>query len=435
MKKALVILAISFMILLCLIGIDIIECDGEVLLNPLLGIESSSDYDYDFEEDERPSLPGSQTYAEKKLSVTATDIGDNLRENTVEEAEGMPEEVDVDDVSDSERGYEFYFPLLTEDEKKLYRKVYAAFSSVKSGVTIPTADDETMNKVVNAVKNDHPEIFYLGEIGYTHYTMGGQIQRTTLSVTYSDTKAMIETKQSMVDAVVNEIVSAIPAGADDYTKVKVVYEAIINETQYNSNAPDNQTMISALLNKSSVCAGYSRSMQYILNSLGVPTTVVEGYSLLTGEQHAWNLCKLEDGYYFVDVTWGDASYANNGRNGDIKDQINYDYLLVTGEEIRRTHGLDTTFAIPECNLTANNYFIREGLFITEYDEEEIKAIFDRGYENGQETVSFKCANLETYDEVYKHLIKRSMVFDMLSEDTETISYVVDEEQRTLCFWL
>lgn len=441
MKKALITLVVSLIILGALLGFDIAKCDGNVLLKPLLGLETSSDYNDvvldDSTVDATTGKAKDQTYAEKKLSVTASKPQNTLKEATVESTldEDMPQEIEVDSTSDAERGYEFYFPLLSEEEKAVYRIVYDAFSQVKSGVAIPTVDDDTMNKVVNAVKNDHPEVFYLDQIGYTHYTMGGQIQRTTLSVTFSDTKAMIETKQRMVDAVVDEIVATIPSGADDYTKVKAVYEAIINNTQYNSAAPDNQTMISALLNKSSVCAGYSRSMQYILNSIGVPTTVVEGVSLFTGEQHAWNLCKLEDGYYYVDVTWGDASYVNNGRNGAAGEQLNYDYLLVTEEEICRTHGIDRTYSLPECNLNANNYFVREGLFISEYNPDEVKTIFDRGYSNGQATVSFKCANLEIYDEVCGDLIKKSRVFDMLDPDTETISYVVDEEQRTLCFWL
>ena len=50
-------------------------------------------------------------------------------------------------------------------------------------------------------------------------------------------------------------------------------------------------------------------------------------------------------------------------------------------------------------------------------------------------VTFKCASLEIYDEAYNNLVKKSQIFDMLSQDAETISYVVDEEQRTLCFWL
>ena len=70
-----------------------------------------------------------------------------------------------------------------------------------------------------------------------------------------------------------------------------------------------------------------------------------------------------------------------------------------------------------------------------YDYNQVKAMFDRGYAEGLSMVTFKCASLEIYDEAYNNLVKKSQIFDMLSQDAETISYVVDEEQRTLCFWL
>ena len=438
MKKALLTLAFSLMVLMFAVAYDITKYDGEVFFNQIMGIERTPDIVINNDGTENVSeTPSSGTYADKKLSVTAPRTEEKIVETTVDEEEGaeLPEEVEVNVTSDADRGYEYYFPLLSGEEQAVYRSMYDAFREVKSGNTIPSADDESMNRAVIALKNDHPELFYMDQIGYTHYTMGGQIQRTTLSVTYSDNKSMIETKQRMVDTVASEIIASIPSDADDYTKVKMVYEAIINNTTYNAAAPDNQTIVSALVNKSSVCAGYARSMQYILNKIGVPTTVVEGTSLFTGEQHAWNLCKLEDGYYYVDVTWGDASYTNNGRGGNIGEQINYDYLLLTTEEIERTHGIDSIVPLPECNQTANNYFVREGLYLMSYDYNQVKAMFDRGYAEGLSMVTFKCASLEIYDEAYNNLVKKSQIFDMLSQDAETISYVVDEEQRTLCFWL
>lgn len=434
MKKALIMLAISLVILFAIIGYDIVECDGNVIMKRIFKIES--DYDSESYETE----PQQFEFRERKLVNTSPDIvTSTVEEDKETAASGDDNETDegTDDtvrVPDDDRGYEFYFPLLSEEEKNIYREAYNTFTAVETGSTIPTAEDEPMNRAILALKDDHPELFYLGEIGYTHYTLGGQVQRTTLSVTYTDTKAMIDTKRNMADAVAQGIISSIPSNADDYTKVKMVYEALIRDVDYNLNAPDNQTIISALVNKSSVCAGYSRSMQYILNKVGVPTTIVEGWSKETGEQHAWNLCKLEDGYYHVDVTWGDASYSSRKNDIAVND-INYDYLLVTTEEIERTHGIDSFAEIPRCDLTDNNYYVREGLMLTQYDENQIREIFSRGYEQGKKTVSFKCNTLETYDEVYRQLIRKSGVFDMLSNKDATITYVTDENQRTLCFWL
>jgi len=430
MKKALLYLTTSLLILMGLLAYDIVKCDGNVILNPLLNIDNT--YTGQQTQDET-----TKNKRQEKITVTTPDIISYADVPVVEENsdEGLPEATEVASISDDERGYEFYFPQLTEHEKSIYRAVYNAFVSIESGTIIPTGEDAEMNRAVTAIKNDHPEFFYLGEMGYTHYTLGGQVQRSTLSVDYTESDTIIKTQQRMIDAEVTAIINSIPAGADDYTKVKHVYEAIINMTDYEIGAPNNQNIVSVFINKRSVCAGYTRAMQYILNKVGVPTTFVEGKSLLSGEDHAWNLCKLEDGYYYVDATWGDASYSNDSADGLKLEDINYDYLLVTSEELLRTHSISSNVEVPVCTSIANNYYVREGLYLTEYNYDYIKSVFDNGYANGKRFVSFKCANLDVYNDVMGQLIRNNVIFDMLGEDTKTVSYLNDEEQRTLCFWL
>lgn len=432
MKKALAYLVFSLMVLMSILAYDIIKCDGNIILNPLLNIDS----DY-ITNDSISEVTKKTDNNSRKITVTTPDVikynDVNVLEKTSES--DMPEVTEVEEVVDSDRGYEFYFGFLSEKEKKCYREMYNAFSQCKSGNVIPTCEEDEMERVVSAIKNDHPEFFYLGDLGYTHYTMGGQVQRTTLNVKYTDMEPIIESQRRMIDSEVTAIINSIPTGADEYGKVKHVYESIVRMTEYDLNSPDNQTITSVLLYKRSVCAGYARTMQYILNKIGIPTTLIEGVSLKTGEQHAWNLCKLSDGYYYVDVTWGDASYGSNADTEMNVNSINYDYLLVTSEELFRTHKISAEVEIPVCTSIENNYYVREGLYLEEYDREYIKGLFASAYANGQEFVSFKCANRDVYADAVDDLIKGNAIFDMLQNSNESVSYVKDDEQRTICFWL
>lgn len=206
-------------------------------------------------------------------------------------------------------------------------------------------------------------------------------------------------------------------------------------TDYDLNAPDNQNICSVFLEGASVCQGYAKATQYLLNHLGVMCTLVQG-TVDTGEAHAWNLVRVDGDYYYVDTTWGDASYRmEDGSEQEGLSEINYDYLCVTTEDILRTHRIDGVVAMPECTAMEANYYVREGNYFTEYNREQLQRIFDAAREMGRTDITLKCADETCYREICRVLIDEQEIFSYIPDSNSTISYAQNGKQLSLTFWV
>ena len=107
----------------------------------------------------------------------------------------------------------------------------------------------------------------------------------------------IEYNKKIFNDEVDKIVSAANKLDSDYEKEKYVHDTILNNVKYDKSSDMNQSAYSALINKKSICAGLSRAFQLIMIRLNIPTYYCVGISSVN---HAWNIVKLDDGYYNVD---------------------------------------------------------------------------------------------------------------------------------------
>ncbi|MDE7199428.1 MAG: hypothetical protein K2O15_11165, partial [Lachnospiraceae bacterium] len=287
------------------------------------------------------------------------------------------------------------------------------------------------------VLNDHPEIFYVEGYSYTEYTLGDILKKITFTGSYRFGPEEVAEKQEQIDDYVNRCLAGMPEDADEYEKVKYVYEYLIHHTDYDAAAKDSQNICSVFLERKSVCQGYAKATQYLLNRAGVFATLVLG-QVVGGEGHAWNLVRIDGEYYYVDTTWGDASYqAVGGSDYPIEKipTINYDYLGVTTEQMEQTHTPDNVVDLPLCTAIEANYYVREGVYFTEWDEEKIEKIFADSYERGEAYVTLKCEGPAVYQKMRETLIGQQGIFRYLNAPDKAVSYVENEKQYSLSFWL
>lgn len=327
----------------------------------------------------------------------------------------------------------YYYDALSEEQQFLYAQLLMILERQGMDIIISETEEECLDPVFQAVLADHPEIFYVTGYTYTKHLLDGEVQRISFCGDYTMNADEIEAAQKEIDRYVQDCMDGMPRG-DDYVKVRYLYEYVINHTDYSLDAPENQNICSVFLYGQSVCLGYARAFEYLCRQCGVEATLVNGAIRESGYGHAWNLVRINGEWYYVDVTWGDASYTSDG-SGKVQDSpgVNYDYLCITTKLIEKTHEISTVVRMPECSATADNYYVRENAYFTELDPDGLENLFGKGRTGEDGYVAFGCASGEVFQEYYEYLITGQKVFEYMDSETG-IAYSCNPDAYTFSFW-
>ncbi len=227
-----------------------------------------------------------------------------------------------------------YYNMLGEKAKHLYRQIYQNALDLNSSFKPVEQDLGTLGfkNVFSAVIGDHPELFWLDTAYECLYDPYKRLVEVDLK--FNETASDLDASKAEFYGAAEEILSGAREFKDPGDKEKFVHDALIVKADYDRNAAMNQSAYSALVNGNTVCAGYSRAMQYLMQELDIPCYYCTGY---VGEDHAWNILKLDDDYYNVDPTWDDTEGGE------------YDYFNRSDDDFAPTHArTELSIYLPSC---------------------------------------------------------------------------------------
>ncbi len=246
--------------------------------------------------------------------------------------------------------------------KDLYSEIEQALINAKKKVNLRGIrgykKTDMVFQMLEEVVISNPEVMYY---------VGAEYYKGVLTLDYAKEPEEIMLHQKLIRAKKEEILNNIVNdNMTDYDKVKTVHDYIIDQTRYDRNyhigkevSPESHTVYGTLINRVAVCDGYAKTMKYLLEPLDVETIVVSGKS--KGMDHAWNIVKIENEYYHIDLTWDDPIMENG------EDIIIYDYFNLNDNDISKTHTWNKK-KYPACLSKNYNYFYYNDLIVTNYEE-------------------------------------------------------------------
>lgn len=197
-------------------------------------------------------------------------------------------------------------------EKEVQEALLAAWDSFSAscdlssyGLTI-----EEVERIYQETINTHPRYFYLPkEYGYTYNPTTNQVY--TVKIEYDTTFDKNKVKQQLedYDRTIADAVRGADSSWSDMEKALYVNDYLARNCQYVKEASNAHSSYGALVDKEAVCQGYALAFLELTRQLGVTCEMVTSTSV----NHAWNMIKVGDNYYHVDVTWNDPTKDMLGR--------------------------------------------------------------------------------------------------------------------------
>ncbi len=359
----------------------------------------------------------------------------NLASDSVNDASryyfGGEEKKDYARWIDSEMGDEepprkLAYESLDEECKDAYEQIYVGIMNHDERIHMHSKNVDVIEKAFQAVMADNGGLFWV--FGYRYRSMGiaGNTVAITVEPGYTMNVDQRAAYQKKIDEAVIDMLSGLPADADDYEKSKYVYETLITRVEYDKNSSNNQNIISVFINHATVCQGYSDAVAYLLQRLGVPCMIVTGNA--GNEPHAWNILEIDKEFYNLDVTWGNNRFRD--MNANEKKRIDHAYLNITTEEISVNHTIDMKIDVPLCTGTKANYYRKIKHYFDKFDNEKIGKVIAKDYRKHKKETSLRFANKALLKKTLKYFIDDGKLY-LYCPGLSHISYLVNEETNIL----
>lgn len=248
----------------------------------------------------------------------------------------------------------YYYDKLTEQEQKMYQNLCIGLEQFLDGVQFIsyTMDWKQIIKVVDQVRYEHPEFYYVDFSGM-EFRPGGITQ--TICPKYRYGYNEMEKVQQKLEGCCADILGRV-TGETEYEKELSLHDILIDYVL--SQEVDSKIGIDPLLcapmtdvlfkkGKNLSSSALALAFKYLLNKLSIECIVAYGKveSANGSRLHAWNIVKIEGEYYQVDLTWD--MYKSS------KDSICHNYFNITDKMCPRC----AEVKYPECNSDKYNYYV------------------------------------------------------------------------------
>lgn len=325
-----------------------------------------------------------------------------------------------------------YQSLSTQEEKTCYNLIKSNCNKISNTSNKPGSypietitvrncklSPYQIKKILYAVQNDNPDIFWIASNFSYQYDVGGNtILKLNSILSPKDQKSAIKHLSEKVAS----ILSKVSPNASDYEKELYVHDYIVKNCKYtyNKNNPKIYTSYGCLIEKAAVCEGYAKATQLLLNTLGIECSTVTGAK--GNEPHMWNIVKIKKQWYHLDVTWDGSSAI--GR---------YNYFNLDDKTIKKDHKINAqinpsdklsdqryNFKLPKCSSITENYYTKNAVKLSKLDNNSENAIIKELVRMASKKLKYLYLKITSnYKDIKNQILSQKKIFKYFKSANNT----------------
>ncbi|WP_029319303.1 transglutaminase domain-containing protein [Butyrivibrio sp. AE3004] len=269
----------------------------------------------------------------------------------------------------------YYYHKLNGIEQEAYKVIYKAITQREKEAIFcsPNLSMEDVFNIYKAIILDNPHLYYIdyGNIMVSKDSNG--MIRAQIRQVYSEEQC--KKLDGLLEKYAKTILQKIDfTGKDVSEQIHAVHDLLASNVVYDHDVAEERaavedihfshTILGVILRKKAVCDGIAKSFKYLLNAIGIRCIVVTGNAdndMYNNEDHAWNIVKIGEHSYHIDVT--------NDTNSTESGFICQDYYCLNDELINRDHS--NYKGMPICDSLEENMFYKNGAIIKNNDDMDV----------------------------------------------------------------
>lgn len=209
---------------------------------------------------------------------------------------------------------------------------------------------EDIKKAMRTVSEMNPQLFYVSKTTFS-CAIGNCVARVVPKYTYA--AEQVNEMREKLNNRTNEILAKVSTEMSDFQKAVIIHDEIVLNCEYSNTVQGEflrNTIYDCLVNGYANCQGYTSSLSYLLEQVGINSEIVESSQM----NHMWNLVEIDGSYYHIDATFDDP-------NPDKFGFVSHKYFLLSDSAIKNSPDISVhygynTINTPDSTLYDGSYY-------------------------------------------------------------------------------